>query len=178
MLAKLFSKSFKLGISSTWTENFQMNKLSLNELEEPEIIWTIFDRGESKGVPKKTTKKKNKKTYCEKFLKKLEHQIIFFVSWETCVLVKVVTEAIVDSKLGEEYDKVVHCQFSLVIQSCPILWNPMDCGTSGLPVYHQLLEFTQTHVHWVIDAIQPSHPLSFLSLPTFNLSQHKGLFKC
>ena len=83
----------------------------------------------------------------------------------------------IDSKLGEEYDKVVHCQFSLVVQSCLTLWNPMDCGTPGLPVHHQLLEFTQTHVYWVVDAIQPSHPLSFPSVPTFKLSQHQGLFK-
>jgi len=48
----------------------------------------------------------------------------------------------------------------------------MDCSTSGLPVHHQLLEFTQTHVHWVGDAIQPSHPLSSPSPPTFNISQH------
>ena len=54
--------------------------------------------------------------------------------------------------------------------------NPMDCSTPGLPVPHQLPEFTQTHVHWVGDAIQPSHPLSSSS-PAFNLSQHQGLFK-
>ena len=53
----------------------------------------------------------------------------------------------------------------------------MDCSTPGLPVHHQLPEFTQTHDHWVGDAIQPSHPLSLPSLPTFNLSQHQGLFQ-
>ena len=52
-------------------------------------------------------------------------------------------------------------QFSSVAQSCPTLCNPMDCSMPGLPVHYQLLEFTQTHVHWVGDAIQPSHPLSF-----------------
>ena len=51
----------------------------------------------------------------------------------------------------------------------------MDCSMSGLPVHHQLLVFTQTHVHWVVDAIQPSHPLLSPS-PTFSLSQHQGLF--
>ena len=55
--------------------------------------------------------------------------------------------------------------------------TPMDCSTPGLPVHHQLPEFTQTHVHWVGDAIQPSHPLLSPSPPTFNLSQHQGLFK-
>ena len=53
----------------------------------------------------------------------------------------------------------------------------MDCSMPGLPIHHQLPEFTQTHVHWVGDAIQPSHPLSFLSPPAFNLSPHQGLFK-
>ena len=52
----------------------------------------------------------------------------------------------------------------------------MDCSTPGLPVHHQLPEFIQTHVHWVSDAIQPSHPLLSPSPPTFNLSQHQGLF--
>ena len=67
-------------------------------------------------------------------------------------------------------------QFSSVAQSCPTLWDPMKCSTSGHPV-QQLPEFTQTHIHWVGDAIQPSHPLSSPSPPAFNLSQHQGLFK-
>ena len=66
---------------------------------------------------------------------------------------------------------------SSVTQLCLTLCDPMDCSTPGLPVHHQLPEFTQTHVHWVSDAIQPSHPLSSPSPPTFNLSQHQGLFK-
>ena len=53
----------------------------------------------------------------------------------------------------------------------------MDCSTPGLPVHHQLPELTQTHVHWVCDVIQPSHPLSSPSPPAFNLSQHQGLFQ-
>ena len=53
----------------------------------------------------------------------------------------------------------------------------MDCSTPGLPVHHQLLEFTQTHVHWVGDVIQPSYPLLSPSPPAFNLSQHHHLFK-
>ena len=68
-------------------------------------------------------------------------------------------------------------QFSSVAQSCPTLCNPVNRSTPGLPVHHQLLEFTQTHVHWVGDAIQPSHPLSSPSLPAFSVSQHQGLFK-
>ena len=68
-------------------------------------------------------------------------------------------------------------RFSSVAQSCMTLCNPMNRSTPGLPVHHQLLESTQTHVHRVSDAIQPSHPLSSPSPPTFNLSQHQGLFK-
>ena len=68
-------------------------------------------------------------------------------------------------------------QFSSVAQSCPTLCDPMNHSTPGLPVHHQLPEFTQTHVHWVGDTIQPSHPLSSPSPPAFNLSQHQGLFK-
>ena len=68
-------------------------------------------------------------------------------------------------------------QFSSVAQSCPTLCDPMKCSMPGLPVYHQLPEFTQTHVHWVGDAIQPSHPLSSPSLPAPNPSQHQGLFQ-
>ena len=70
-----------------------------------------------------------------------------------------------------------HFQFSSVTQSCPALCNPMDCSTPGLPVQHQLLEFTQTHVHWVSDAIQPSHPQSSPSPPAPNPSQHQSLFQ-
>ena len=68
-------------------------------------------------------------------------------------------------------------QSSLVTQSCLTLCNPINCSTPGLPVYHQLLESTQTHVHWVSEAIQPSHLLSSPSPPALNLSQHQGLFK-
>ena len=70
-------------------------------------------------------------------------------------------------------------QFSSV-QSLSRVWlfaTPMDCSTSGFPVHHHLPELTQTHVHWVDDAIQPSHPLWSPSLPAFNLAQHWGLFQ-
>ena len=68
-------------------------------------------------------------------------------------------------------------QFSSVTQSCPILCDPMNCSTLGLPVQHQLPELTQTYVHWVGDAIQPSHPLSSPSPPVPNPSQHQSLFQ-
>ena len=68
-------------------------------------------------------------------------------------------------------------QFSSVTQSCPPLCDPMNRNTAGLPVHHQLPEFTQTHVHQVGDAIQPSHPLSSPSSPAPNPSQHQSLFQ-
>ena len=69
----------------------------------------------------------------------------------------------------------ISVQFSSVTQLCPTLCDPKNRSTPGLPVHHQLPEFTQTHVHWVGDAIQPSYPLSFPSPPAFNLSQHQSL---
>ena len=76
---------------------------------------------------------------------------------------------------SKSYDKLL---FSLVVQLCLTLWDPMGCSTPGLPVHHQLLEFVQVHVHWVSDAIQPSHPVipfsyiqSFLASGSFPMSQ-------
>ena len=68
-------------------------------------------------------------------------------------------------------------QFSSVTQSYPTLCDPMNRSTPGLPVHHQLPEFTQTHVHWVSDVIQPSHPLSSPSPPAPNPSQDQSLFQ-
>ena len=68
-------------------------------------------------------------------------------------------------------------QFSSVAQLCPTLCDPMNCSTPGLPVHHQLPGFTQTHVHWVSDAIQPSHPLLSPSPPAPNPSQHQSLWQ-
>ena len=68
-------------------------------------------------------------------------------------------------------------QFSSVAQSCLTLCDRMNCSMPGLPVHHQLPEFTQTYAHWVSDAIQPSHPLSSPSPPAPNPSQHQSLFQ-
>ena len=69
------------------------------------------------------------------------------------------------------------CCCCSVAQLCPALCDPMDCSTPGFPVLHHLLEFAQTHVRWVGDAIQPSHLLSPPSLPAFSFSQHQSLFQ-
>ena len=71
----------------------------------------------------------------------------------------------------------VSVQFSSVAQSCLTLCDPMNCSMPGLPVHHQLLEPTQTHVHLIGDAIQPPHPLLSPSPPALNLSQHQSLFQ-
>ena len=90
--------------------------------------------------------------------------------WNKIILFSVVKDR-------EVWYATVSIQFSSVTQSCPTLCNPMDCSTPGFHVHHQLLELVQTHVHWVSDTIQPSHPLSSPFPPAFNLSQHQGLFK-
>ena len=76
--------------------------------------------------------------------------------------------------MKNQYDKA---SISSVAQTCLTLCDPMDCSMPGLPIHHKLPEFTQTHVHWISDAIQPSHPLLPPSPPVLNLSHHQGLFK-
>ena len=84
------------------------------------------------------------------------------------------TEMRVNTNLCNTKKNDPSVQFSSVAQSCPTLCDPMNCSMPGLPVHHQLLEFT--HVHWVGDAIQSSHPLSSPSPPAPNPSHHQGLF--
>ena len=72
---------------------------------------------------------------------------------------------------------ILECEVSSVTQSCPTLCNPMNCSMPGFPVHHQLPEFTQTHIHRVTDAIQPSHPLLSPSSPAPYPSQHQSLFQ-
>ena len=80
-------------------------------------------------------------------------------------------------KFTDDKILVSSVQFSSVAQSCLTLCNPMNCSTLGLPVHHQLPEFTQIHAHLVSDAIQPSHPLLSPSPPGPNPSQHQSLFQ-
>ena len=80
-------------------------------------------------------------------------------------------------KIIESDPEIASVQFSSVTQSCPTLCDPMNCSMPGLPVHHQLPEFTQTHVHQVSGAIQLSHPLSSPSPPGPNPSQHQSLFQ-
>ena len=79
--------------------------------------------------------------------------------------------------LYNPYKDQTSVQFSSVAQLCPTLCNPMDCSMPGFPVHHQLPEFTQTLVHQLGNAIQPSHPLSSPFPPVPNPSQHQSLFQ-
>ena len=80
-------------------------------------------------------------------------------------------------RLSHQGSPEIQVQFSSVAQLCLTLCDPMSCSMPGLLVHHQLPEPTQTHVHWVGNAIQLPHPLASPSLPALNLSQHQGLFK-
>jgi len=80
-------------------------------------------------------------------------------------------------KMWYIYTMEYSVQFSSITHSCPTLCDPMNHSMPGLPVHHQLLEFTQTYIHQVGDAIQPSHPLSSPSPPAPNSSQHQSLFQ-
>ena len=82
-----------------------------------------------------------------------------------------------EAQRKQKQSTLITPQFSSIAQSCLTLCDCMDCSTPGLPVHHQLLEFVQTHVHLVGDAIQPSHPLSSPSPPAPNPSQHQSLFQ-
>ena len=94
-------------------------------------------------------------------------------------LTPVNTGAIYETKKMSKVESIfyISVQFSSVAQSCLTLCDPMNCSMPGLPVHHQLPEFTHTHVHQVSDTIQPSHPLSSPSPPAPNPSQHQGLFQ-
>ena len=203
MLAKLL-KSFKLGLHSMWTKNFQIYKLDLEKAEEPEIKLPT-----SAGSLKKKESSRKISTFalltmpnpltvwitgnCGK-LKRWEYQATWPASWEICIQfrkqqLELDMEQQTGSKLGREYTKALYCHPTYitykwterkenkneVAQSCPTLCNPIDRSTTGFPVHHQLPKFTQTPVHWISDAIQPSHPLSSPSPPAFNLSQHQGM---
>ena len=87
------------------------------------------------------------------------------------IIKKIIPNKQIQDKVG------TNDQCSSVAQSCPTLCDPMNCSTPGLPVHHQLPEFTQTQVHRISDAIQPSHPLSSPSPPAPNPSQHQSLFQ-
>ena len=110
-------------------------------------------------------------------LPKILSVLMIEMSTKCSVSIKPFSKHFLINNLFNAFSVHIEVLFSSVAQSCPTPCDPMDCSAPGLPVHHQLPEFTQTHVHWVGDAIQPSHPLWSPSPPAFNLSQHQGLFK-
>ena len=98
------------------------------------------------------------------------------ISCVSCIACRLFT-AEPSGKLRQALYISINQSVSSVTQSCLTLCDPMNCSTPGLPVHHQLPEFTQTHVHRVSDAIQPSHPLSSPSPPAPNPFQHQSLFQ-
>ena len=100
----------------------------------------------------------------------LEMKVRCYISIKTTVTPSKVVLS--PPKVWLKFCKLIYCS---IAQSYLTLHNPMDWSTPGFPVLHHLWELAQTHVHWVTDAIQPSHPLSFPSPPAFNIPQHQGL---
>ena len=84
---------------------------------------------------------------------------------------------VLEPRSSDHTEHLTDCRCHLVNKLCLAICDPMDCSMPGLPVLHQLLEFTQTRFHWVGDAVQPSHPLSLPSPHALNLSQHQSLFQ-
>ena len=121
------------------------------------------------------------------FLPRSKHLLISWLQSPSAVIlecpkIKPATVSIVSPSIGHEVmgpDAMIlsSVQFSSVAQSSPTVWDPMNRSTPGLPVHHKLPEITQTHIHQVSDAIQPSHPRLSPSPPAPNPSQHQGLFK-
>ena len=101
--------------------------------------------------------------------------MLFLIKWGLLSQCKPKNRSICAMEAGNLVSVSVH--FSSVVQLCSTLCDPVNHSMPGLPVHHQLPEFTQTHVHRVGDAIQPSHPLSSPSPPALNPSQHQGLFQ-
>ena len=122
-----------------------------------------------------TSAKLKKGQYFEKQVKPIQSNNSYDSGKYTVSLV-LITLLLKDFSLKKSRIKPVF-QFSSVAQSCPTVCNPMNRSTPGLPVHHQLLEFTLTHIHRVSDAIQLSHPLSSPPPPAPNPSQHQSLFQ-
>ena len=113
------------------------------------------------------------------FAGRLTHEDLYMGNkyMKICLSSLVIREMQIKTTMGYNYIALqsVSQSVSSVTQSCPTLCDPMNCSMPGLPIHHQLPEFTQTHVHRVSDAIQPSHPLSSPSPPAPNPSQHQSL---
>ena len=150
------------------------------------VAWGRLGRRNCQGV-------QDGHVHTQQYLKWITNKDLLISTWSSA---QSYVAAWMGGELGREWIRVYvwlspftvypklsqHCllavsRFSSVAQSCLTLCNSTDCSTPGFPVHHQLLEPIQTHVHHIGDATQPSHPLLSPSPPTFNLSQHQGLFQ-
>ena len=163
MVARFCSKSFKLGLHSTRTENFQMYKLDLEKSEEPEIksptsVWS-YRKQESSTKPSTSVSITTLKpltiwitTSCGKFLKRWKHQTTLHVSWETCMQAKKLSNWTLNntgSKLGKEYIKAVYCQPTYLTYVQSTSWETLGWMThkvkSRLPVCSVVFTSLRTH---------------------------------
>ena len=140
-----------MGVEATQTW-LQISTLILHEGSNP-FLWSPFCRGKLQGTPSKGAAVRMRPD-CP--LRVFHTPQCFITGRWWC------------------YQPEKHC--CSVAQLCPTSCHPMNCSTPACPVLHYLPELAQTHVHWVDDAIQPSHPLSSPSPPALSLSQHRGLF--
>ena len=113
----------------------------------------------------------------QKHLKMLKMSVYHLISFHRVPQATVWLSLIYETERGLPLQRGMELFSSVQLLSPVRLCNPLDCGTPGFPVLHPLQELAQTHVHWVGDAIQPSHPLSSPSPPVFSLSKHQGLFQ-
>ena len=131
------------------------------------LAWTIPGTEEPSGLPSVGSRRVE---HDWSDLSAAAEMIFKVVAW------RILRSVLVFLGISHVHRGISSVHFSSVAQSCLTLCNPMNRSTPGLPVHHQLIEFTQTHVHRISDAIQPSHPLSSPS-PAPNPSQHQGLFQ-
>ena len=167
-MTKFIQKSIWKGFRG-WIGGLKAAVIKYLPLSKEKIMWTWINKNKEKGADSRTV---------------LETELIG-LSGHLCDTVSLIQQHgrrvrwwidMLRWRFLWTWESTADVRFSSAAQLCLILCDPMVCSMPGFPVHHKLPELTQTHVHWVGDAIQPSHHLSSPSPPIFNLSQHQGLF--